>query len=116
VVRGKQRGAALGFPTANIAVGVGMSPPDGVYAVRVERGGRWLDGVANIGTNPTFGAAPRTLEVFLFDFDEDIYGDRLTVAFIERLRGEETFASVEALVAQIRRDADEARAVLAERS
>jgi riboflavin kinase/FMN adenylyltransferase len=116
VVRGRQRGAALGFPTANVDVRIGMWPPDGVYAVRVQRGDRWLDGVANIGTNPTFGAAPRTLEVFLFDFGDDLYGERLTVAFIERLRGEITFTSVEALVAQIRRDADDARALLAARS
>ncbi len=116
VVRGRQRGKGLGFPTANVDVRVGMWPPDGVYAVRVERGERWLDGVANIGTNPTFGAAPRTLEVFLFDFDADLYGERLTVAFIERLRGELTFASVDALVAQIERDADEARALLAARA
>jgi riboflavin kinase/FMN adenylyltransferase len=115
VVRGRQRGAGLGFPTANVDVRVGMSPPDGVYAVRVQRGDRWIDGVANIGTNPTFGTAPRTLEVFLFDFAEDIYGERLTVAFIGRLRGEVAFASVDALVAQIRRDADEARALLAAR-
>jgi riboflavin kinase/FMN adenylyltransferase len=113
VVRGKQRGAGLGFPTANIHVRVGMSPPDGVYAVRVQRGDRWLDGVANIGTNPTFGAAPRTLEVYLFDFDENLYGERLTVAFIERLRGEVTFGSVEALVLQIRLDVEQARASLA---
>ena len=115
VVRGRQRGKGLGFPTANVDARVGMWPPDGVYAVRVERGGALLDGVANIGTNPTFGAQPRTLEVFLFDFDADLYGERLTVAFIERLRGELTFASVEALVAQIGRDADQARALLTAR-
>lgn len=116
VVRGKQRGAGLGFPTANVHVRSGMSPPDGVYAVRVERGDTWLDGVANIGTNPTFGAAPRTLEVYLFDFDQNLYGERLTVAFVERLRGEIAFSSVDALVEQIRRDGDEARALLAARS
>ena len=115
VVHGRRRGAAIGFPTANVAVGSGTFPPDGVYAVRAERAGTWIDGVANIGTNPTFGAGPRTLEVFLFDFDENIYGERLTVSFIERLRGEVTFGSVEELVAQIRRDADDARALLATR-
>ncbi len=115
VVRGRQRGAAIGFPTANVAVRAGMFPPDGVYAVRVARGETTLDGVANIGTNPTFGAGPRTFEVHLFDFDDDLYGERLTVSFVERLRGEIAFASVEELVAQIRRDADEARALLARR-
>ncbi len=113
VVRGRQRGAAIGFPTANLRVRAGMWPPDGVYAVQVRRGGCRLDGVANIGTNPTFGAAPRTLEVHLFDFDADVYGEQLTVAFVERLRAEVAFPSVDALVAQIARDAAEARAILA---
>lgn len=113
VERGRQRGAALGFPTANVRVRAGIWPPDGVYAVRAQHGGRWIDGVANIGTNPTFGAAPRTLEAHLFDFDADLYGARLTVAFVERLRGEIAFPSVDALVAQIARDATEARALLA---
>lgn len=115
VVMGRQRGATIGFPTANVAVRAGMWPPDGVYAVRMLRGDAWLDGVANIGTNPTFGDTGRTLEVYLFDFDADIYGERVSVAFVERLRGEETFPSVEALVARIARDVDDARAVLARR-
>jgi riboflavin kinase/FMN adenylyltransferase len=93
-----------------------MLPPDGVYAVRVQRDDVWIDGVANIGTNPTFGDTGRTLEAHLFDFDADIYGARVDVAFIERLRGEEKFSSVEALVAQIQRDADQARALLVTRS
>jgi riboflavin kinase/FMN adenylyltransferase len=116
VVRGRQRGAALGFPTANIAVRAGMFPPDGVYAVRARRGDVDIDGVANIGTNPTFGEGPRTFEVYLFDFDDDCYGERLTVSLIDRLRGEVAFDSVEALVAQIQRDCDDARACLASRS
>jgi riboflavin kinase / FMN adenylyltransferase len=116
VVRGRQRGAAIGFPTANIAVRAGMFPPDGVYAVRVRRGEHEIDGVANIGTNPTFGDGPRTFEVFLFDFDDEIYGERLTVSVIERMRGEVAFESVEALVAQIQRDCEDARALLATRS
>ncbi len=112
VERGRQRGAAIGFPTANVRVRAGMWPPDGVYAVRVLHDERRIDGVANIGTNPTFGVAPRTLEVHLFDFDADLYGERLSVAFVERLRGEIAFPSVEALVAQIARDAADARALL----
>lgn len=112
VVRGRQRGAAIGFPTANIRVRAGMWPPDGVYAVRVRRGEQWLGGVASIGTNPTFGDVPRTLEVYIFDFDANVYGERLMVAFVERLRDEVAFPSVEALVAQIARDAAAARAIL----
>jgi riboflavin kinase/FMN adenylyltransferase len=115
VVRGRQRGATIGFPTANVKVRVGMAPPDGVYAVRVQHRDVWYDAVANIGTNPTFGAAPRTLEAHIFDFSEDLYGERVSVAFVERLRGEITFPSVEALVAQIGRDAEQARSILAAR-
>jgi riboflavin kinase/FMN adenylyltransferase len=116
VVTGRRRGATIGFPTANVAVRAGMWPPDGVYAVRLLRGDAWLDGAANVGTNPTFGDTGRTLEVHLFDFDADIYDERVSVAFVERLRGEEKFPSVEALVAQIARDVDDARAVLARRA
>ena len=115
VVPGRRRGATIGFPTANVRVRVGMSPPDGVYAVRVQYREAWLDGVANIGTNPTFGDVPRALEAHLFDFDADLYGERVSVAFIERLRSEIAFSSVEALVAQIGRDAERARAILAAR-
>jgi riboflavin kinase/FMN adenylyltransferase len=116
VVHGQRRGATIGFPTANVRVRVGMSPPDGVYAVRVRHRDAWLGGVANIGTNPTFGELPRTLEAHLFDFDADLYGERIGIAFVERLRGEIAFSSVEALVAQIGRDAEQARAILAARS
>ena len=115
VVPGRRRGATIGFPTANVRVRVGMSPPDGVYAVRVQYREAWLDGVANIGTNPTFGDVPRALEAHLLDFDADLYGERVSVAFIERLRSEIAFSSVEALVAQIGRDAERARAILAAR-
>jgi len=124
VVVGKRRGATLGFPTVNVRAPVGLHPPDGVYAVRVEveaqrgRGGAdcaaiHRDGVANIGRNPTFGDNARTLEAHLFEFNGDVYGRRCRVVFVERLRGEIAFTGVDALVAQIRRDADAARAVLA---
>ena len=124
IVVGKRRGAGLGFPTANVAVRAGLHPPDGVYAVRVEVAERaatraaaaaprlMRDGVANVGRNPTFGENARTLEAHLFDFAADVYGRRCRVAFIERLRGEIAFSTVDALVAQIRRDADDARAIL----
>ena len=108
----------------NVRAPVGLHPPDGVYAVRVEveaqrgRGGAdcaaiHRDGVANIGRNPTFGDNARTLEAHLFEFNGDVYGRRCRVAFVERLRGEIAFTGVDALVAQIRRDADAARAALA---
>ena len=113
VVRGYRRGAAIGFPTANLHVRQGTYPPNGVYAVigRTDTG-RYM-GVANIGHNPTFGERSlRTLEVHLFDFAGDLYGKRCDVAFVERLRSEARFPSVDALTAQIRRDAEQARAVL----
>ncbi|HZR79629.1 MAG TPA: bifunctional riboflavin kinase/FAD synthetase [Candidatus Binatia bacterium] len=112
---GDRRGAALGFPTANVLPRGGMLPPDGVYAVRVgiDREEPRRPGVANLGSNPTFGSVPRRLETHLFDFAGDLYGRRLTVAFVDRLRGELKFPSVEALREQIRADADAARAVLA---
>lgn len=115
VVPGKQRGAALGFPTANIDVAGSMVPPDGVYAVVAETPGGAYPGIANIGRNPTFGENARTLEVHLFDFQGDLYGQRCDVAFIERLRGEIAFPSAEALAAQIRRDAEHVRSVLTAR-
>lgn len=115
VVAGKHRGAALGFPTANLAVTAGLMPPEGVYAVVAEAAGGTYHAVANLGRNPTFGANEPTLEVHLFDFTGDLYGRRCRVAFIERLRGEIAFPSVDALAAQIRRDAEQARSVLARR-
>jgi riboflavin kinase/FMN adenylyltransferase len=113
VVVGKRRGAALGFPTANVDVRAGMVPADGVYAVRAAIGDREYAGVANVGRNPTFGENARTLEAHLFDFAGELYGRRCRVSFVERLRGEIRFASVDALTAQIRQDAERARAILA---
>lgn len=113
VVHGFHRGAALGIPTANLRVARLALPPDGVYAVRVQRRGARIDGVANIGRNPTFGNAARSVEAHLFEFSGDLYGERLEVAFVARLRGEQRFAGVEALVAQIRADMVAARQALA---
>jgi len=111
---GDRRGTTIGFPTANVFPRGGLLPPDGVYAVRVGIGDSLATrpGVANLGTNPTFGAVGRRLETHLFDFDGDLYGQRLRVAFEQRLRGEVKFPSVQALVAQIRSDAMVAREVL----
>ena len=120
VVHGDARGRTLGFPTANLAFEAPVAfPPDGVYAVRVSWGGdplqpvRRADGVASLGVRPTFGHGSRILEVFLLDFDEDLYGVRLRVEFVRRQRGEHRYASVERLVDQMRQDVLRARAVLA---
>lgn len=115
VVHGFHRGAPLGIPTANVRVRGLVLPPDGVYAVRARVRGRALDGVANVGHNPTFGNLTRSVETHLFDFGDDIYGARLEVAFVAGLRGERKFPGVEALVAQIHVDMAAARALLARR-
>lgn len=115
VIRGDARGRTLGFPTANIALPARLAvPPDGIYAVRLS-GGVEADGVASLGVRPTFeDGGQRLLEVFVFDFSGDLYGAKLEVDFIERLRGEEKFDSVEALVTQMNADVAAARRLLAE--
>lgn len=109
VVHGFHRGGPLGIPTANLRVRGVQLPPDGVYAVRARVGDQDLRGVANIGFNPTFGNQTRTVETHLLDFNGDLYGRRLDVAFVDRLRGERKFADVQSLVAQIRGDIAAAR-------
>jgi riboflavin kinase / FMN adenylyltransferase len=124
VVHGDERGRLLGFPTANLDRVVEMLPPDGVYAVTVdeldEQGGlaRRLAGVTNIGVRPTVAAAggtTRTIETFLLDFAGDLYGRRLRLYLVARLRDERKFGSLDELKAQIARDVTEARAKLPER-
>ena len=114
VVRGKGRGAKLlGVPTANIRPVNELVPAQGIYAVRVHRGAETLPGVANIGTCPTFENCEFSLEVHLFDFSQDLYGEDLGVDFVARLREERRFSSIEALAAQIHEDIAVARKVLA---
>ncbi len=120
VVKGDKRGRTLGFPTANLRVAAEqLLPSAGVYAVRcrilddLTDGDRSYPGVANLGTNPTFVTdGDLSLETHFFDFDRDIYGRRLRVSFVERIRGERRFDGVEELVAQITEDADRARRAL----
>ncbi len=113
VVRGDQRGQALGFPTANVRPRTAVLVPDGVYAVRLRWNGERRDGVANVGRNPTFGQGrARTLEAHLFEFAGELYGRALRVEFVDRLRGEKKFASPQELVEQIRDDVARAREVL----
>jgi riboflavin kinase / FMN adenylyltransferase len=115
VVRGDQRGRTIGFPTANLDPEPVLPPLDGVYAVRAHVLGSQpralYDGVANLGTRPTF-AAGRSLEVHLFDFERDIYGAQLRVGFVARVRGEQRFSGLAELRAQIARDCDTAREAL----
>jgi riboflavin kinase/FMN adenylyltransferase len=117
VQQGDRLGHSLGFPTANLGLADYLRPAAGVYAVRArladEDGMRWLDGAANLGWRPTVGGRDLRLEVHLFDFDGDIYGRHLRVAFIEHLRPEQRFSGLDALKAQIAEDCRRARQVLA---
>ena len=113
VQQGFRRGRTIGFPTANLRPRADLLLPNGVYAVRLEVGQQTqLAGVANVGVNPTFGHNARTVEAHIFDFSADIYGQRLRVGFVARLRGERKFPSVPDLVKQIREDAERARTLL----
>ncbi|HJV65974.1 MAG TPA: bifunctional riboflavin kinase/FAD synthetase [Geomonas sp.] len=114
VVHGHQRGRGLGFPTANLCIQKDLLPAAGVYAVKVRVGEEFLDGACNIGTNPTFDNDRLSLEVFLFDFEGDLYGREVTMFFMDRLRGEMRFPSVEALKEAIAADVARCRRILAE--
>ncbi|HUN38846.1 MAG TPA: bifunctional riboflavin kinase/FAD synthetase [Acetobacteraceae bacterium] len=115
VAHGDKRGRTIGFPTANIALGRHLEPARGVYAVRVRLpDGTTRDGVANIGRRPTVNAGPESrLEVNIFDFEGDLYGAELSVALVAYIREEQRFPGLEALKAQIAKDAAEARRLLA---
>ena len=114
VVKGDQRGRALGYPTANLKVGPQMAlPADGIYATLAHVGGRVLPSATNVGVLPTFEVSGRTVETFILDFDEDIYGAEVSIDFIERIRPEARFDSVEALIEQMDRDVEQARGILA---
>ena len=112
VVHGAERGRALGFPTANLRLGRPKAALHGVFAVKCFGAAtRGLEGVASLGINPAVkDGGPETLEAFLFDFSGDLYGRRLTLEFVKKLRDEAHFASLDELAAQIRRDCDTARA------
>jgi len=113
VIHGDKRGRDLGYPTANIRLDKNCGLKHGIYAVRVGHGERRLDGVASFGRRPTFDNGAPLLEIFLFDFDGDLYGSRLDVAFIAFLREEMKFASIEPLVQQMNDDSRVARERLA---
>jgi len=114
VVTGAGLGATIGFPTANLAVQGMQLPPDGVYAVSIECDGRSLSGVCNIGIRPTVDSnAKRSVEVHLFDVSGDFVGKELSLEFVKFLRKEQKFPGLPELQAQILRDCDEARSVLA---
>lgn len=113
VRRGRQLGRTLGFPTANVALEDYVAPKLGVYVTRTRMAdGRVLPGVASIGTNPTVGVVDARLEVHLFDFDEDIYGEVIETELVAYLRPEVKFDGLPALIEQIGRDCRQARTIL----
>jgi riboflavin kinase/FMN adenylyltransferase len=120
VVPGQGRGQGIGFPTANVDTQNELRPGAGVYAVRARLldgpagpGEPWRAGAANIGVKPTFGGHEVTIEAHLLDFQGDLYGKRLRVQFLDRLRAEQRFASPAELAGQIKRDVEAARLVCA---
>ncbi len=114
VIEGRKMGRNLGYPTANVNLNRMQSAVMGIFAVRVS-GRDWgpLDAVASVGTRPTFEITKPLLEVHIFDFDKDIYGEYIHVDFIARLRSEEKFDDVEDLVEQMHRDSARAKEILA---
>ena len=112
VIHGEKRGRDLGFPTANLRLDPHCGLKHGIYAVRVGRGSERFDGVASFGRRPTFDNGAPLLEVFLFDFKGDLYGQRLDVAFIAFLREELKFDGIDALVAQMNEDSARAKVQL----
>jgi len=113
VIHGDKRGRELGFPTANLALDPTCALRHGIYAVRVAAAGRRYNGVASFGRRPMFDTGTVLLEIFLFDFDSDLYGANIDIAFIAWLREEAMFASAEELVRQMEEDGRLARAALA---
>jgi riboflavin kinase/FMN adenylyltransferase len=111
---GQRRGRTIGFPTANLQQLGTLVPGNGVYAVRVHFAGEHWPGAANIGPNPTFGEQERKVEVHLIGFEGELYGQALDVDFVGRLRDTRPFAGVAELVAQLRQDVEQAKALAAE--
>lgn len=118
VVKGASRGRELGYPTANLAIPKEtLLPKQGVYAARVYRKDRVYGGMANIGTNPTFteDQVDMSVEVYLFDFDDNLYGEELTMEWLSHTRDEIKFDSKEALIERMQQDDQEIRAYLENR-
>ncbi|MGN8224377.1 bifunctional riboflavin kinase/FAD synthetase [Gracilimonas sp. BCB1] len=114
VMHGDERGRTIGYPTANLKPEHEnkVIPKNGVYAVKVRVNNEWYGGMMNIGVRPTFGEDQRTLEVNIFDFDREIYGDTIQVRFIDRIRDEKKFEGIEELKAQLGSDKQTALQIL----
>ena len=115
VVKGAQLGRTLGYPTANLVLADNCRLAHGIYAARLRRAdGKLFNGVASYGRRPTFDNGPAWLETFVFDFDDDLYGEVVEVGLFAYLRGEEKFDSADALIAQMDADSDHARKIMGE--
>lgn len=113
VIRGRQLGRQLGYPTANIRLAAEPSPLMGVFAIRARWGDSgWYDGVANLGTRPAVGGEGFLVEAHLFDFEGNLYGQKLEVEFVKMLRNETHFEDIDDLVVQMREDERQARLCL----
>lgn len=112
VIHGDKNGRKFGFPTANIAVKRKVLPIKGVFAVEVDVKGQHYVGVANIGNKPTLDGIKPVLEVHIFDFAESIYGQRISIKPVQKIRDEKKFASIEQLVEQIQADVELAKQIL----
>jgi len=113
VEHGAKRGRQLGFPTANLRIAPNkLIPPNAIYASRVDIDGQIYGGATSIGFRPTFGGNTLTVEVFVLDFEGDLYDKLITVWFVQRLRAEKRFATVPALQQQMARDVENARRIL----
>lgn len=116
VVKGQQLGRTLGFPTANISVkeNYKLIPADGIYAVKVCNKYKKRDGMLNIGHRPTVGGEHKTIEVHIFDFDDDIYNSEISLEFIDHVRDEVRFDSMDDLKLQLKKDEKSVRAILSD--
>jgi riboflavin kinase/FMN adenylyltransferase len=112
VVDGAHRGRDLGFPTANLGQVKQLIPGPGVYAVKVYLEGQVLSGMTSIGHNPTFGSQFLTVETYIFDFDQNLYGQMMDIDFIAQMRGMVRFEGPAKLIEQLKADEAEARAIL----
>lgn len=113
VIRGRERGRTIGFPTANLESETECVAPDGVYATRVVLDHGHYASITNIGMRPTFNETTRSVEAHIFDFNRDIYGHRIKLELIEKIRGEKKFGSADELKHQIQQDLTRAHEILA---
>lgn len=112
VESGRKLGRTLGFPTANVALDPSLQVEIGVYLSKILIGDQWLDGVTNVGINPTVGGNTKRSESHIFNFSGDLYGKHITIKLLDQLRGEMRFNSIEALRQQIIKDVERAKKML----